>query len=150
MRTFILLLTVFSTFSLASQNNTDPWNTLALVDKKSKFDDMMGMIVETARPQAPAMALNGQEIEIKGFIIALAAKSELKHFMFSRYPQNMCFFCGAAGPESAMQVFLKEGKTLDYTSDKVLLKGKLNIQSGDPSGLIYTLKDTELIEIIKS
>jgi len=62
----------------------------------------------------------------------------------------MCFFCGAAGPESAMQVFMKDGKELDYTSNKVVLKGTLNIQKGDPTGLIYTLTNGELIDIIKS
>ncbi len=132
-----------------AQLDSDPWSILAMVDKESKFDDMMGMIVETARPQAIPMALNGKELEIRGYIIALAAKTELKHFMFSRYPQNMCFFCGAAGPESAMQVFLKSGDIIDYTTDKVVIKGTLNIQSGDPSGLIYTLKNAELIDVIK-
>jgi len=141
---------IFSLSCLSAQNEGDVWNTLAMVDKESKFDDMMGMIVETARPQMVAQALNGKEIEVRGYIIALAAKNELKHFMFSRYPQNMCFFCGAAGPESAMQVFMKGDATVDYTSDKVVLKGTLSIQAGDPSGLIYTLNQAELIEIIKS
>ncbi len=150
MRYFILLLLLLVFSDVKTQNNSDVWNTLAMVDKESKFDDLMGMIVETARPQMVAMALNGKEIEVRGYIIALAAKTELKHFMFSRYPQNMCFFCGAAGPESAMQVFLKEGDKLDYTSDKVVIRGTLSIQSGDPSGLIYTLNNAELIDIIKS
>lgn len=144
----ILLLICMA--SLNAQEAEDPWNTLALVNKESKFDDMMGMIIETAKPLPPAMALHGKTLEIRGYIIALAAKTELQHFMFSKYPQNMCFFCGAAGPESAMQVFLKSGDKLDYTSDKVVLKGVLNIQSGDPSGLIYTLTQAELLEIIKS
>ena len=150
MKSYIFLFFCFLSLSSYAQENTDVWNTLAMVDKESKFDDMMGMIVETARPQAVPMALNGKEIEIKGYIIALAAKTELKHFMFSRYPQNMCFFCGAAGPESAMQVFMKAGDKVDYTKDKVVVKGTLSIQSGDPSGLIYTLSDAELLEIIKS
>ena len=150
MKYIYVLLTLIGTINLQAQIDGDVWNTLAMVDKESKFDDMMGMIVETARPQTIAMSLNGKEIEVRGFIIALDAKAELKHFMFSRYPQNMCFFCGAAGPESAMQVFLKEGDKIDYTKDKVVVKGVLNIQSGDPSGLIYTLHQAELVDIIKS
>ena len=150
MKYIYVLLTLIGTINLQAQIDGDVWNTLAMVDKESKFDDMMGMIVETARPQTIAMSLNGKEIEVRGFIIALDAKAELKHFMFSRYPQNMCFFCGGAGPESAMQVFLKEGDKIDYTKDKVVVKGVLNIQSGDPSGLIYTLHQAELVDIIKS
>jgi len=149
LRVLILFFLISLSSNAQGQVNDDPWATLALVEKESKFDDLMGMIVETARPLPPASALDGQEMEIRGYIIALAAKSKLKHFMFSRYPQNMCFFCGAAGPESAMQVFLKSGKTIDYTSDKVVIKGTLSIQAGDPSGLIYTLSNAELIDVIK-
>ena len=142
---FILLFGIYALFASA-QEKSDHWNTLAMVDKESKFDDLYGMIVEVATPQSMVYGLSGKEIEIRGYIIALAAKTELKHFMFSRYPQNMCFFCGAAGAESAMQVFMKEGKQVDFTSDKVALKGILNIQQGDPSGLIYTLSQAELID----
>jgi len=146
-----LIVILFSTFlfSAQAQDKTDHWNTLAMVETESKFDDMMGMVVKTATPTAIASTLNGKEIEIRGYIIALAAKTELSHFMFSRYPQNMCFFCGAAGPESAMQVFMKSGQKVDFTSDKVIFKGTLTIQKGDPSGLIYTLSNAEFIKVIK-
>lgn len=146
----LIFLFLFINVSLHAQTDTkDLWNILAMVDKESKFDDLLGMHMMTATPKPIVEPFNGKKITIKGHIIALAAKTELSHFMFSRYPQNMCFFCGAAGPESAMQVFMKDGKKIDYTSDKVIVKGILNIQKGDPSGLIYTLLDAELIEVIK-
>ena len=149
MRLLIIICLLLSGLTVQSQDNQDPWNILAMVDTESKFDDLLGMPIITATPKPIAMAFHEKELTIKGYIIALAAKTELSHFMFSRYPQNMCFFCGAAGPESAMQVFMKDGKKVDYTSDKVVIKGTLNIQSGDPSGLIYTLMDAELIEVVK-
>jgi len=145
---FIIIISFLSTIGTA-QENVDHWTTLAMVNSESKFDDMMGMIIKTATPTPIAEALNGKDIEIRGYIIALSAKSDLKHFMFSRYPQNMCFFCGAAGPESAMQVFLKEGDSINFTADKVILKGTLSIQKGDSSGLIYTLLNAELLKVIK-
>ena len=135
---------------LMSQERTpDHWQTLSMVLLESKFDDMMGMVVKTATPTAVAETLDGKEIEIRGYIIALDVKAAQSHFMFSRYPQNMCFFCGAAGPESAMQVFTENDKKIDYTSDKVVIKGMLNIQKGDPTGLIYTLTDASLVEVLK-
>jgi len=146
----LVFLFLFTNVSLQAQTKSpDPWNILAMVDKESKFDDLLGMHVMTATPKPIVEPFNGKEITIRGYVIALAAKTELSHFMFSRYPQNMCFFCGAAGPESAMQVFMNGGEKIDYTTDKVVVKGVLNIQKGDPSGLIYTLLDAELIEVIK-
>ncbi len=134
---------------LSQDRAPDHWQTLAMVHLESKFDDMMGMVVKTATPTAVAATLDGKEIEIRGYIIALDVKAAQSHFMFSRYPQNMCFFCGAAGPESAMQVFTENDKKIDYTSDKVVIKGMLNIQKGDPTGLIYTLTDASLVEVLK-
>ena len=61
----------------------------------------------------------------------------------------MCFFCGAAGPESAMQVFMKDNKKVNYSTEKIKLTGNLNIQKGDASGLIYTLNDADIIKIEK-
>lgn len=148
---YLLLSFFFCTLTqISGQTSAEHWATLAMVDKESKFDDLLGMIVEKATPQEIAKTLDGKEIEINGFIIALAAKTELSHFMFSKFPQNMCFFCGAAGAESAMQVFMKKGLKVDFTSDKVSLKGTLNIQVGDPSGLIYTLSNAEFLKVIKS
>lgn len=146
---YSVLLVVLS-FSLQAQEKSyDQWNTLAMVNMQSKFDDMMGMIIKTATPTPIVQALEGKEIEIRGYMIALDVKAEQSHFMFSRYPQNMCFFCGAAGPESAMQVFMAEKKKIKHTTNKVVLKGTLNIQQGDPTGLIYTLTNAELLEILK-
>jgi len=148
-RLYIIIFSFFSLQAIAQDKAIDQWNTLAMVHMESKFDDMMGMIIKTATPMAHVQKMHGTEIEIRGYMIALDVTAKQSHFMFSRYPQNMCFFCGAAGPESAMQVFMKDGKKLEHTINKVVLKGKLNIQKGDPSGLIYTLTNGELIEILK-
>ncbi len=148
MKLATVILFVFQSIITLGQD-VDHWNTLALVEKESKFDDMLGMVVTTATPLPVAAAMQAQEIEIRGYIIALDPKAKLKHFMFSRYPQNMCFFCGAAGPESAMQVFLKAGDEIQFTSEKVNVKGTLNIQAGDPSGLIYTLQNAEFLNVVK-
>jgi len=149
MRYITIILVILCSLSLGAQSSKDHWNTLAMVNTESKFDDMMGMVIKTATPTPIAEALNGETITIRGYIIALDAKAALKHFMFSRYPQNMCFFCGGAGPESAMQVFLPEGKSIDFTKDKIEIRGTLNIQKGDPSGLIYTMSGAELIKVIE-
>lgn len=145
MKAFIILL--LASTGVMGQTATNTWETLALVHMESKFDDMTAMIIKTATPKEEAMALHGNEIEVKGYMIALDVKAEKSEFLFSRYTQNMCFFCGAAGPETAMQVYMKDDVKVKHSSDKIVLRGRLKIQGGDPSGLIYILEDTELIEI---
>lgn len=145
MKAFIILLLVSTV--MMGQTSTNTWETLALVHMESKFDDMTAMVIKTATPKEEAMALDGTEIQVRGYMIALDVKAEKSEFLFSRYTQNMCFFCGAAGPETAMQVYMKDDVKVKHSSDKIALRGRLKIQSGDSSGLIYILEETELIDI---
>ena len=145
----LLALVSFVPQAQAQDSKPDHWLTLSMVNLESKFDDMMGMVIKTATPTPIVQAMHGKEIEIRGYMIALDVKAAQSHFMFSRFPQNMCFFCGAAGPESAMQVFTRDKVKLKHTTNKVVLKGTLNIQKGDPTGLIYTLTDATLVDILK-
>lgn len=145
MKAFISLLLMSSV--MMGQSPINYWETLAMVHLESKFDDMTAMIIKTATPKEEAMLLDGTVIEVRGYMIALDVKAEKSEFLFSRYTQNMCFFCGAAGPETAMQVYMKGNKKVKHSSEKIALRGKLKIQSGDPSGLIYILEESELIDI---
>lgn len=144
-----LLLSIIVCFymSISFAQSKDNWNVLSSVLKETNFDEMLGMEVVKAIPLPPAKALNGKEIEISGYMISLSAKIEKQsHFMFSRYPQNMCFFCGAAGPESAMQIFMKNGDKTLFVKEKVKVRGILQIQENDASGLIYFLNEAQLIQ----
>lgn len=146
-RLFILILLIISAgLSRAQDQDSSVWHTLAKVDTESKFDDLLAMVIVTARPKEEAAALQGTEIQLKGYMISLDIQSEKSNFLFSRYTQNMCFFCGAAGPESAMEVFMKNKVKIPHTTEQVTLKGLLHIKPADPSGLIYTLTEAELIE----
>ncbi len=122
------------------------WRTLGGVQIEKEYDPMIGM--EIIRPTFGPLitALEGKEVEVKGYIIPLEGKKKQGHFMFSAFPYNMCFFCGKAGPESAMQVFTKKGQEVVYTDEAVIVKGILRLRRNDVTGLIYALENAELIE----
>jgi hypothetical protein len=90
--------------------------------------------------------LEGTEIEVDGYIIPLNGKVEQNHFMLSKFTNNMCFFCGKAGPETAMQVFLANKKKVAFSDDKIRVKGILRINTNDASGLLYTLENATIIK----
>jgi len=89
--------------------------------------------------------MDGQEIEVDGYIIPLDGKVKQSHFVYSAFPANMCFFCGKAGPETAMEVFMKDNKKVAYSDLKIRLKGNLQINESDGSNLIYTLRDAVVL-----
>ncbi len=145
----IFYIALFCSISILALSQPSPWATLSIVDKTTTYDEFLGMEVVSVTPGPIAKTLNQKEIEISGYMIALDVKRKQSHFMFSRYPQNMCFFCGAAGPESAMQVFMANNVELEHTTDKIKIRGILNVQQGDPTGLIYTLTQANYIDVIK-
>ena len=122
------------------------WNTLSMVTFQREFDETYGIDVEKPILNPIVRNMEGKEIEVEGYIIPLTGKIEQSHFMLSRYPQSMCFFCGKAGPESAMQVFMKGGKKVPFTDKKIKVKGTLRINATDINNLLYTLDQAEIIE----
>jgi hypothetical protein len=122
------------------------WNTLSMVTYQREFDESFGIDIEKPILNPIVRTLEGKEIEVEGYIIPLTGKIEQSHFMLSRYPQSMCFFCGKAGPESAAQVFTKDGKKIAFTDKKIKVRGILRINVTDITNLLYTLEDGVIID----
>jgi hypothetical protein len=122
------------------------WATLGMVTFKKTFDQ--STMVETMIPSlSPVIEkLDGTEIEVEGYIIPLTGQIRQSHFMLSKFPQSTCFFCGKAGPETAMQVFMKNQQKVKITERKVKVKGTLLVRPGDASSLMYTLENAILFE----
>ena len=63
--------------------------------------------------------------------------------MLSSVPLNACFFCGVGGPETAVEVFMKQ--PLIYTDKPIEIKGRLFLNDRNPDQLIYVLKEVEFL-----
>lgn len=139
----MLTFVVISTTKSLSQASI--WGTLGMVSFKTEYDAEFGIEVKKPSVSPVAMMMNGKTIEVEGYYIALTAKTAQSHFMLSKFTQNMCFFCGKAGPETAMQVFMKDAKKVAFTEDKIKVKGILRISPKDANSLLYTLEDAIVI-----
>ncbi|MEM9545694.1 MAG: hypothetical protein AAGA77_06960 [Bacteroidota bacterium] len=124
-----------------NEKDEGAWNTLAMVTYKQEFDETFGMDIQKPILNPIIRNFEGKEIEVEGYIIPLTGKIEQSHFMLSRFPQSMCFFCGEAGPESAAQVFIRGGEKIAYTDKKIRVNGILRINVTDITNLLYTLED---------
>lgn len=124
----------------------DIWLTLSLVTFESSYDPEFMMEVKKPKVSASVEKLDGTEIEVEGYIIPLTGQVTQSHFMLSKFPQSTCFFCGKAGPESAMQVFMKDNKKVKISERKVRVKGRLIVNPKDITSLLYTLENGVIIE----
>lgn len=136
----IMILTGAMAQTDAAKNT---WKTLGKITFKKQYDEFMGFKVDVPVFSPEVKALDGKEITIKGYIIPTEGYKSHKDFVFSAYPYNMCYFCGGAGPETVMEVTAIEG--IKYTADPVIIKGILQLNSGDINQLIYTMTEAELV-----
>ncbi len=87
--------------------------------------------------------LEGKEVVADGYIIPFEGMFKPEHIILSALPLAECFFCGAGGPETVMEVMLKDPVT--YTSKRVKVKGKLTLNDNDPEKLMYILQDAQML-----
>jgi len=119
------------------------WKTLSKITFKKKYDEMLGFKVDVPVFSKAVKDMEGQEVEIRGYIIPVEGYKSHNEFIFSAYPYNMCFFCGGAGPETVMEVIAKE--PIQYTAEAITIRGTLETNEDDINRLLYALKDVELV-----
>lgn len=130
-------LFILFTLTAFGQSKENVWNTLSKITFKKEYDELLGFKVDVPVFSEDVLALESQEVIIKGYIIPVEGYKSHKEFIFSAYPYNLCFFCGGAGPETVMEVFATE--SVKYTTDPIYLKGKLELNASDINRLMYAL-----------
>jgi hypothetical protein len=142
---FLLTITLTVSAQKLSDMKGNAWQTLSLVTFDSKFDEMLGIDIQVPKFSPAVKKIDGQTIELQGYILPLEGRRSQKYFIFSAYPYNLCYFCGGAGPESVAEVYCKQ--SIEYTTKMIRIKGKLSLnKSGDLDKMIYILTDVELID----
>ena len=87
-------------------------------------------------------AYDGKEVSITGYIIPLDAANTM--FVLSKNPYASCFFCGGAGQETIVELWLKPEAIRRYKLDQRLtFKGVFQLNDTDIDHFNYILKDAE-------
>jgi hypothetical protein len=146
MKTFMpaVIVTVsllFFALPCAGQNSF--WNTLAEVSL-IKTKDNQGLEMEKPSFSKNLKSYNGKKIQLKGYIIPLNEVSNPGTFMFSSLPFNVCYFCGAAGPETVVELQTKE--KIQFTTRPIIIEGILQLNESDPDHHIYIVKSARTIQ----
>lgn len=138
-----LFLLAFFTLNISAQE-ASIWTTLRTVSFELEYDDMLGLDVPIPQFGPWIKELENKEIDVEGYLIPLKGASKQDYFMFSALPYEMCFFCGKAGPETAMEVYMKKGETLKYSDKSIVLSGTLELNDRDAMRPIYLLRNATL------
>lgn len=129
-----------STFVHAQTNNF--WQVLAEVGFQTR-KDANGSIVETPVFSKNLKSFHGKKVKLKGFVIPVNEVGDQDKFMLSALPFNVCYFCGAAGPETVIEVDSDDG--IRFNTKAIWVEGFLFLNDTDPDHHMYLLKSAQLI-----
>ena len=85
-----------------------------------------------------------QEVTIEGYLIVIDIDENF--FVLSKYPYSACFFCGAAGPDSIVELQLDQKLRGVQTDQKVRVRGRLSLNKSDIEHFNYILTQASVIE----
>lgn len=137
------MLTIFLSLLLAPQ--LSGWELLSSVEIVMGYDDFMGAEVEQPKFSEQLKLREGKELTLEGFIIPLQQEADQDYFVLSRYPYQNCFFCGAAGPETVVEVY--SDREFRYTDERVRVTGKLRLNDDNPLHLFYILEECKVTKL---
>ncbi len=113
------------------------WRQLKDVVFNRIWDEKMDMPMLYPQFSRGIKSLNGAYIRIAGYVIPLDVNGGI--YVLSANPNNACFFCGGAGPESVMALKLKPGHPRFKTDDYLSFIGKLRLNEKNIYELYYNL-----------
>jgi len=127
----------------ASAQNNNFWQVLAEVGFQSKKDKNTGYFIETPIFSKTLKSWNGKKIKLRGYVIPVNEIGDQDKFMFSSLPFNVCYFCGAAGPETVIEV--ESDEKIRFSSKAIWIEGILYLNEKDPDHHMFVLKSARTI-----
>ena len=126
MRKLILLAVILFCNTSEAQINIK-WSTFERLQFEAVFDEESAAWLIAPRWTEDLKELDGKKVKITGYIIALDVLGD--EYALSAFPFASCFFCGASGPESVMELSLD--KKTKYLTDEVhTFVGTLRLNDG--------------------
>lgn len=147
----LLISAIFSDILIAQDK--DIWDKFAkvrIVDRMYMGSGEKSGIIKHPYYTEDIKKLEGKTVDITGFLLPVSLTKSI--VVLSRTPSSMCFFCGAGGMETIVEVIPKDKDSKLNTlklDQYIKIKGKLKLnKDDDPGHLIFILEHAELVEIL--
>ena len=105
------------------------WETLSDVEFSDIYIDEVDEYFLYPHFGQSVRELEGSELILTGFILALDPADN--YYVLSKGPFASCFFCGAGGPETVVELKLKSNKDYFVMDQMVTIKGVLKLYPDD-------------------
>lgn len=124
------------------------WKLLATTEFEDRYNEEFKAMIPYPIFPAALKKLEGKVVQIKGYVIPVEETGEEGGLLvLSAVPYSQCFFCGLAGPESVMDVQLKEdlGRSDSWMDRRLTFRGRLRLNDSDLYYLNFILEEARLV-----
>lgn len=136
----LVFLSLFSSNTVLAQADL-PWETLLDANFKYTYDVEQDIWYNKPNFNKQVQKLEGKEVMVQGFMVPVDVTGDT--YVLSAFPYSACFFCGAAGKESVMEIRLKDSEQRFEMDQMLRFKGKLDLVD-EVYGLMYVLEEAEV------
>jgi len=141
MRNKIIFLILFISKISFSQIEIN-WTNLEDVEFSERYVEEVDEYVLFPSFGFDVQQLDGKEIILSGYILAI--DPEIGYYVLSKGPFASCFFCGAAGPETIVELSLKSKDKSFMMDEFATFKGYLKLNSDDIYRCVYIIEFAEV------
>lgn len=142
-KVLVISILCFS-FLAEAQTTLITWKTLRDVRFQNKFFKDLGEYLLFPTFGESVKKLDGKSVSIRGYMIPVDVNEGL--YVISALPMSSCFFCGASGPETVVEVNFKNKKMRFKTDEIRTIKGILKLNDSEIEHMNYIFNSAELVE----
>jgi hypothetical protein len=130
---------------LSSSQETISWKILADVFFETAYSEETGLTSSIPHFGTGPLAYEGKEVVLSGYFIPVV--DDNISLILSQNPFTSCYFCGNAGPESVIEVWLKPDSFRNFSPDEVIrFRGVLELNRSNPDRLPYQLSAAQELD----
>ena len=141
MRKLLFLLLFFACTQAFAQTEIT-WKTLENVRFSRKYFEEIDEYLYYPHFGKAVQKLEGQVVLIEGYMLPLDPEEDI--FILSRNPFAACYFCGASGPESIIELMLNPDHPPFEMDQVLMMKGILRLNQDDYNHCNYILEAAEV------
>lgn len=138
---YLLTIIWLASHHLSAQNVLD-WDVLADVTFEEKYDeDLPGYILFPTFGEV-VESYENKVVSLEGYLINLDLDYTV--VILSLFPYSSCFFCGMAGPETIVEIQLKDPINHIKPDQRASIQGRLILNADDLDHFNYILQNAEI------
>ncbi len=135
-RSVFFFLTIVLACAYATAQEQLTWNDFADITFEPEYNEKYQVHFLMPKFGEKIQSYRGKEVSIMGYFLDISGSGDM--LLVSKNPMASCFFCGAAGPETIVEVSFEE-KPAFKTDQIVRVSGILELNKNDVNHCNYIL-----------